>query len=174
MAPVNQHVAVRLPELREQVRQHGETDGDVLIDGGHGQFGADFALSIEDAAYYRRYLEGVGLRLHQYNRIRPENLRDYRAVIITAPAEAYSDDEKAVLREFVGGGGVVVLMGSGVAPLAPRGRLNALARHLGTDLRFSGDTLIDPVNNLTDDPQVVTTSWFNGAFDVFRPFPTED
>lgn len=161
------------PVLTNLLTEMGEKDGDVLIDGGHGQFGADYALSIEDAAYYRRYLEGVGVRFHQHNRIIPENLRDYRAVIVTAPAEAYSDDEMAALREFVENGGVVVLMASGMAPLTPRGRLNALAQTLGTDLRFTGDTLIDPVNNVNGDEQVVTTSWFNGSFDVFRPFPDE-
>ncbi len=151
-----------------------ENDGDVLIDGGHGQFGVDYALSIEDAAYYRRYLEGVGVGFDQYNDLTAAPLGDYRAVIATAPAEAYSDDEMAALREFAEGGGVVVLMASGLAPLTPRGRLNALARHLGTDLRFSGDTLVDPVNGLNGDEQVVTTSWFNGAFDAFRPFPSGD
>jgi len=161
------------PVLTNLLTEMGEKDGDVLIDGGHGQFGADYALSIEDAAYYRRYLEGVGVRFHQHNRIHDENLRDYRAVIVTAPAEAYSDDEMAALREFAESGGVVVLMASGMAPLTPRGRLNALAQTLGTDLRFTGDTLIDPVNNLNGDEQVVTTSWFNGSFDVFRPFPDE-
>ena len=162
------------PVLTNLLTRVAEKDGDVLIDGGHGQFGADYALSLEDAAYYRRYLEGVGLRFHQYNRIRPANLRDYRAVIVTAPDGAYSEDEMAALREFAESGGVVVLMASGTAPLTPRGRLNGLARTLRTDLRFTGDTLIDPVNNLNGDEQVVTTSWFNGSFDVFRPFPAGD
>jgi len=159
------------PVLTNLITHVAENDGDVVIDGGHGQFGADYALSLEDAAYYRRYLEGVGLRFHQYNDLTAAPLGEYRAVIVTAPAEAYSDDEMAALREFAENGGVVVLMASGMAPLPPRGRLNALARHLGTDLRFSGDTLVDPENNLNDDEQVLTTSWFNGSFDVFGPFP---
>ncbi|MFC6726883.1 hypothetical protein ACFQE1_21400, partial [Halobium palmae] len=40
-----------------------DREGPVLVDGGHGQFNADYALSAEDAAYYLRYLEGQGVRL---------------------------------------------------------------------------------------------------------------
>ena len=37
------------------------TESTVLVDGGHGQFWSDAALSSGDAADYQRYLEGRGL-----------------------------------------------------------------------------------------------------------------
>ncbi len=162
------------PVLTNLLTNTGEKDGDVAINGGHGQYGADYALSLEDTAYYRRYLEGVDLALHQYNDLPTAPLREYQAVIVTPPADAYTEADIAALRTFTERGGVVVLMGSGMAPDAPRGRLNALAGHLGTNLRFSEATLIDPENNVNGDEQVITTTWFNGRFDAFGPYPTGD
>lgn len=159
--------------LTNLLSRFGDKAGDVLIEGGHGQFGAEYALSAEDAAYYGRYLEGVGLRLEQYNTVTPAHLRDYRAVIITAPADPYTPEEIAALRQFTDDGGTVVLMGSALAPADAQQNLNAIANELGSDLRLSTDAVIDPDNRLNGDPSVVTTTLFNRAFDLFDPVPTD-
>jgi endonuclease YncB( thermonuclease family) len=160
--------------LTNLATRFGDRDGDVLIEGGHGQFTAEHALSSEDAAYYGRYLEGVGRRLEQYNAVTPANLRGYRTVIVTPPTEPYAADEVAALREFSDDGGTVVLLGSAAATDAARENLNSLAARLGSDLQVDDDPVIDPENNLNDDPSVVTTSLFNRAFDLFDPVPTGD
>jgi len=149
---------------------HGDRDGDVLIDGGHGQFGADYALSSEDAAYYGRYLEGVGVEFDQRNDLAAADLDPYRAVIVTTPAEPFTLDEATALREFANDGGAVVLMGAATAPSDARDRLNDLARELETDLRLNGDAVEDRVNNVNGDPTVITTTDFDDSFPLFSAY----
>ena len=149
---------------------HGDRDGDVLIDGGHGQFGADYALSNEDAAYYGRYLEGFDVQFDQRNELDSVDLDPYRAVIVTTPAEAFTFDEATALREFANDGGAVVLMGASTAPSDARGRLNDLARELETDLRLNGDSVEDQVNNLNADPTVITTTNLEDSFPLFSAY----
>jgi len=168
------------PFLTTLLTRYGSRDGDVLIAGGHGQFRADYALAAEDAAYYGRYLEGVGLRLEQYNTLTADRLRDYRAVVITTPTEPFTANEVAALESFTDRGGVVVLMGAATAPPAARQNLNDLAAVLDTDLRVDGEPVRDPANSLPplrDDGQpvtprnnAVTTAIFNGSFDLFSPY----
>ncbi len=149
---------------------HGDRDGDVLIDGGHGQFGADYALSNEDAAYYQRYLEGVGVEFDQRNELDSVDLDPYRAVVVTTPAEPFTFDEATALREFARDGGAVVLMGASTAPSDARDRLNALARELETDLRLNGDSVEDSINNLNADSTVITTTNFDDSFPLFSAY----
>lgn len=49
------------PFLTNLLDSLSSTTGDVLIDGGYGQFDSKAALSAENAAYYMRYLEGRGI-----------------------------------------------------------------------------------------------------------------
>jgi len=169
------------PFLTNLLTRYGDGNGDVVVDGGHGQFGVEYGLSAEDMAYYGRYLEGVGLRLEQRNDVTGGDLSDYRAVLITAAPEPFTAAEIDALRSFTDRGGVVVLLGASTAPRTARENLNGLATALGSDLRVDGGTVRDAdhaLPPLTDDgePQtprenVITTSIFNGSFDVFRPFP---
>ncbi len=149
---------------------HGDRDGDVLIDGGHGQFGADYALSNEDAAYYGRYLEGFDVEFDQRNDLDSVDLDPYRAVIVTTPAEPFTFDETTALREFARDGGAVVLMGASTAPSDARARLNDLARELETDLRLNGDSVEDRVNNVNGDPTVITTTNFDDSFPLLSAY----
>ncbi|PSQ36061.1 hypothetical protein BRD08_05715, partial [Halobacteriales archaeon SW_10_66_29] len=89
-----------------------DQDGLVFVDGGHGQFGADYALSSEDMAYYQRHLEGRGVNLEQLNDLTLDRLSMAQALIITTPATALTQDELDAVAQFRDGGGAVVLMGS--------------------------------------------------------------
>jgi endonuclease YncB( thermonuclease family) len=144
-----------------------DTDTDtVLIDGGHGQFGAPSALSAEDAAYYLRYLEGVDLSFEQVNTLSTENLSRGRALLVTSPVSAFTDDELEAVQDFVTDGGGVVLMGGDV-PVPAREHLNAIAEALCSDLRMNWGRVIDRTHNLTDDPSVPVTSNFDRWFRLF-------
>ncbi len=146
------------------------TDDEVLIDGGRGQFASDYALSNEDAAYYQRYLEGVGIGFEQVNDITGDRLDDARAIVVTTPADSFDDETVGELRSFAADGGAVVLLGSSAAPTDARENLNALAAGLGTDLRVGGGGVRDEAANVNDDPSVPTTTAFNRRFDVFRAY----
>ncbi len=169
------------PFLTNLLTRYGDGSGDVLVEGGHGQFGANYALSAEDMAYYGRYLEGVGLRLTQRNDLTSGDLNDYRAVLVTAAPEPFTAAEISALRSFTDRGGAVVLLGSSTAPRTARENLNGLATALGSDLRVGGGPVRDADHSLpplTDDGEprtprgnLITTSIFNGSFDVFGPFP---
>ena len=146
--------------------------GDVLIDGGHGQFAADYALSAEDAAYYLRYLEGQdGIEFQGINDVAANlDAADARALVVTAPAETYTDAELDALASFRDDGGAVVLMNSGAPLPAARENLNAVAEALGTDLRANDDIVVDDVNNDNGDERVPTTSNFDGSFDLYSAY----
>lgn len=150
--------------------------GPVLIDGGHGQFAAEYALSAEDAAYYLRYLEGVDIGFEGVNDIAEgfgaDLLTDARTLIITTPSEAFTDAELTAVQEFVADGGGVVLVGA-AAPPAARANLNAIADALCSDLRLNTGQVIDPTNNVGDDPMIPTTSTFDRWFRLFDSYTGE-
>jgi endonuclease YncB( thermonuclease family) len=142
-------------------------EGPVYIDGGHGQFGASYALSSEDAAYYQRHLEGEGINLEQINDLTLDRLSEARALVVTTPASALSAAELSALREYRDDGGAVVLLGSAAAPAAARSNLNAVADGLGSDLRLNDDRVTDATNNVGGDANVPTTTRFNRELPLF-------
>ncbi|MWG35644.1 DUF4350 domain-containing protein [Halomarina oriensis] len=150
-------------------------EGVPVIDGGHGQFGAGYALSAEDAAYYKRYLEGVGLGLQGVNDIDEgfgaELLSRASVYVLTAPAEPLSEAELAALQSFRDDGGAVLLLGGDV-PQSARENLNAVAEALCTDLRL-GAAVTDATNNVNEDPSVVTTSAFDTWFRLFDAYDAQ-
>ncbi|ELZ28428.1 nuclease-like protein [Halogeometricum pallidum JCM 14848] len=141
----------------------------VVVDGGHGQFNAEYALSCEDMAYYLRYLEGQDAALTQQNEI-GEGI-DGDALIVCAPATAYTDPELSAIRSFADGGGAVLLLGHGAEgmPAEAREHLNRVAEALGSDLRLSDDEIADEESNLNDDETLPRTSNFDDSFDLFGP-----
>jgi endonuclease YncB( thermonuclease family) len=147
-----------------------DANGDVLIDGGHGQFAVDYALSSEDAAYYQRYLEGQDIGFEQVNAITEDNLSRGRALLVTTPVDSFSDDEVSAISSFVDGGGAVVLLGSAAAPSDARSNLNDLAASLGTDLRLNDDQVVDSQQNVNDDQTVPGTGTFDDSFPLFEAY----
>jgi endonuclease YncB( thermonuclease family) len=147
-----------------------ERDGPVLVDGGHGQFNADFGLSVEDMAYYLRYLEGQDIRLRQVNSLADGDL-DGRALLITTPAEALSESVLDAITSFRDAGSAVILIGHGSdgLPSDAREHLNTVAADLGTDLRLNADHIVDNDANLNETPALPTTTNFNASFDLFDP-----
>ncbi|PSP90733.1 ABC transporter [Halobacteriales archaeon QS_4_66_20] len=138
-----------------------DQDGLVFVDGGHGQFGADYALSSEDMAYYQRHLEGRGVNLEQLNDLTLDRLSMAKALIITTPATALTQDELDAVEAFRDAGGAVVLMGSAAAPDDAIANLNGVADALGTDLRVNTDQVVDAENNVNEDPELPATQRVN-------------
>jgi len=149
-------------------------DGDVLVDGGHGQFGADYGSSLADTPVYRRYLEGQGLSMLQYNRLPQSFFERGRAIVVSTPVSRFGSGELDSVRAFRDAGGSVVLLGSATAPSHARENLNHLADSLGSDLRFNADSVRDDRHNLNDDPTLPTTTTFDRSLPLFGPFGTGD
>ncbi len=147
-----------------------EGDGEVLIDGGHGQFEVDYALCEEDAAYYLRHLEGFGIEFDQVNEGYADRLPEARAILVTAPADGFTTAEADALANFAADGGAVVLMGGSDAPGAARSNLNDLAAALGTDLRLNADGVTDGTNNVDGDASIPTTTVFDESFPLFSAY----
>lgn len=154
------------PFLTNLVDALADRGGSVLVDGGHGQFGVDYACSLEDVAYYRRYLEGQGVATDQRNRLSADYLTTGRALLVTPPVGAFGDGELARLQAFRDDGGAVVLLDSAAAPAHARRNLDALAAALNADLR-TGERVTDPERNLDDDPTLVTTTAFDADDPLF-------
>ncbi len=147
------------PFLTEVIEELTESDEDtVFIDGGHGQFGVDYALSNEDAAYYQRHLEGRGVTFEQINDVTLDRLSGARALIVTTPVSEFTTEEATAVRAFRDDGGAVVLLGSGSAPSEATANLNSLAGELDTRLRVGDERVTDATNNVADDPGIPTTT----------------
>ncbi|MFC7079684.1 lamin tail domain-containing protein [Halorussus caseinilyticus] len=158
------------PFLTNLVDYLADTSGDVLIDGGHGQFGADYGLSAEDAAYYMRYLEGQDIAFEGINDFTSANLDGARAVVVTTPPESFTQTEIDNLNTFVSNGGAVVLMGSGKTTPEARGNINSLASGLGTDLRVNADQVTDDTNSVATSSEVPETTAFDSSFPLFDAY----
>jgi endonuclease YncB( thermonuclease family) len=147
-------------------------EGDLLVDGGHGQFVADFALGSEDVAYYQRHLEGLDVGLEQVNGEYANRLGGARAILVTPPTEAFTATEKSALQSHVDSGGAVVLMGGSNASATARQHLNDLASALGTDLRLNADAVTDGTNNVDADETIPTTAAFDDGFPILDAYPS--
>ncbi|WP_458205713.1 DUF4350 domain-containing protein [Haladaptatus sp. NG-SE-30] len=151
-----------------------DRSGDVLIDGGHGQFGHEYSLSAEDAAYYLRYLEGQGgIPFEGVNTISSSSLSNARALIVTSPVDCYTSTELDALSSFNSDGGAVILMGSAETEDledAPRAHFNDVAAGIGSDLRLNDDQIVDDSNNVNSDSEIPYTTTFDGSFPLFNRY----
>ncbi|WP_135824262.1 DUF4350 domain-containing protein [Halorussus ruber] len=158
------------PFLTNLIDYLADASGDVLIDGGHGQFGASYGLSAEDAAYYMRYLEGQDIAFEGINEFSSANLDGARAVVVTTPPESFTSAEIDTLNAFVSNGGAVVLMGSGKTTADARANINDLANGLGTDLRVNADQVVDDTNSVATSQEVPETTVFDTSFPLFDAY----
>jgi ABC-type uncharacterized transport system. len=133
-------------------------DGEVLWDGGHGQFSADAGTSMEGASQFQRYLEGVDLGVEQVNDYGGALLERGRALLVTPPAEAFSSAELSAIQSFRDGGGAVLLFGSAASAEATE-RLNAVAAALGSSLTLNTGGVTDAA----DETDVTTTAFGDAA-----------
>ncbi|MEZ3114748.1 DUF4350 domain-containing protein [Halobaculum sp. MBLA0147] len=118
--------------------------GGYLIDGGHGQFGADRSVSAEDAAFFGRYLEGLDETLTQYNDLATSKLSSGRVLFVSAPTTGFSDAELDAVNRFRRGGGCVVVF---AGRDADRAVTNELLAELDTTLRLGEGVVDDPETN---------------------------
>ena len=169
--------------LLDRLADGGLTE-QVVIDGGHGQFGADFALSSEDVAYYQRYLEGQPdgadggstIALEGSNTLTdeagPQLLEGGEpasdALIVTTPTEPFSDAERQAVADFAAAGGAVLLVGS-AADTDALSNFDALVSDLGTSVGFTTTPVTDDGANLGD-PTLPTTTAFPGPAELFTAF----
>jgi len=149
-----------------------ERGGDVLIDGGHGQFGAGYSISAEGAAFFQRYLEGFDIGLEGVNGNYEQRLQNSRALIVAPPATDISQETLSDWASFARGGGAVILLGSAGAPAESRRRLDGVAEAIGSSLRLSDQRVTDGSNNVNDDERLPVTTNFNTApsEDLFTPY----
>ena len=143
-----------------------DRDGDVLWDGGHGQFSADAGTALEGASAFQRYLEGVDVGLEQVNGYEAGLLERGRALLVTPPATEFTSAELSAIRSFRDAGGAVVLFGSAGATDATE-RLNAVAAALGSDLTLGTTGVTDPETAAADEADPTTTAFGDG--DLFGP-----
>ena len=148
------------------------TSGEVLIDGGRGQFAAEGGLSAESTAYYQRFLEGVGVTFDGINTLSATALADAKAVIVTPGPKSFTQTEIDNLRTFRDDGGAVILVGSTEASDEARDTLEFLAFALGSDLRLNGGTVTDGTNNVNGDSTIPTTTVFDTGFALFSAIDT--
>lgn len=144
-----------------------EVDGDVFFEGGHRQFSTEGSMTVEDAAWYRRHLEGTGRRLRQVNSL-TETLSGVTAasLVISPPATGYTDAEVKAVSDFLEGGGSVILLGSAASD--NHDSLNAVAEALGTDVRVTDTRVTDPEKNVVR-PEVPVSSEFDASYPLFGP-----
>lgn len=77
---------------------------------------------------------------------------------VATPVSKLIPEEAAAVRSFHDDSGAVALLGSASAPLEPTANLNSLGDELGTELRVGGKRVTDPANNVTNDPELPTTT----------------
>jgi endonuclease YncB( thermonuclease family) len=173
------------PFLTNVIDALGTGTGPVIVDGGHGQFASDFAVSAEDTAYYLRYLEGqspgdeafIGLEgvVEVASDPGPDLLDGSdpaaRALIVSTPATKLTPAERSEIVDFANAGGAVVMLGT-AADTGALGNFDPLLSDLGTDVGFTTDPVTDATNNLDGDPSNPTTTNFDetgGLFGSFTP-----
>jgi endonuclease YncB( thermonuclease family) len=155
----------------------------VLVDGGHGQFNADFALGSEDMAYYQRYLEGQStadagsVALEQVNNLTddagPELLDSAgdpaaSALLISTPVDEFSAAERTAVADFAAAGGAVILVGT-AADTDALENFNPLVSALNSSVSFTSTSVTDEDNNLGE-TSLPTTTNFADEPDLFTAF----
>ncbi|MCF2238780.1 thermonuclease family protein [Halobacterium salinarum] len=141
----------------------------VLVDGGHGQFGSDAALSAEDVAYFQRFLEGwspAGVDLDGVTTLphdtgpalcHDDGTPAASALIVSSPTTAFTAAERRAVADFADAGGAVILIGS-AADTDALARFAPLTDALDTTVGFTTTPVTDRTHNLGGDPARPTTT----------------
>ncbi|QSG09568.1 thermonuclease family protein [Halapricum desulfuricans] len=170
--------------LTNVIKELGDATGPVIVDGGHGQFAVDYAVSAEDTAYYMRYLEGQST--DEVDSIGLEGVVDLtsdpgpdlldgsgepaaRALVLSTPTTALTADERAAVAEFADAGGAVVLLGT-AADTDALGNFEGLLSEIGTSVGFTTNAVTDASNNLDGDEVLPTTTNFDSFPELFTAF----
>jgi endonuclease YncB( thermonuclease family) len=163
------------PFLTNLMTALADKDGDVLIAGGSGHFGGSGTLTAEATSYFQRHLEGEGIDLNGVNDLANADdlLGDARAVVVTAPAEAYSQAALDALTSFRDDGGAVIVMGSAAASTEAAVNLNSVVSALGTDLQVGLTSVTDAETNVAGKSDLVATSEFEGSASLYTAFDGE-
>lgn len=91
-----------------------------------------------------------------------EALQNVGVILITTPKVAYTADEIAVLKEFVEGGGSVILASQSDYLKNNRpGHFNSIAEGLGGAVRFNDDQVNDSVNRDSTYSHSIVTDEFD-------------
>ena len=130
-----------------------------------GTFGFSYSQEsgFEARLFYNRQ-PGVSAR-ELPGAITAEELSSLDVMISAAPFRAFADTEALALREFVEGGGTLMLFGeaSGIAFAGLyNGYLNSLLDRMGSNLRLSANTLDAGINTATG-AQIVASPWTSGV-----------
>ena len=174
------------PFLTNVIDYVGDATGPVIVDGGHGQFAADFAVSAEDTAYYMRYLEGQAPGNEAFidlegvvnlatdpgpDLLNADSTPAARALILSTPTQELSSEELTAVADFAAAGGAVILLGSAVDTDA-LDNFTPVVDELGTDVGFTDTAVTDTENNLDGDDAVPTTTNFDTESfgELFTPF----
>ncbi len=177
------------PFLTNVIDTLSDGTGPVVVDGGHGQFGVDYAVSAEDTAYYQRYLEGQATDEQAFIPLEGvveltsdpgPDLLDAAgepaalAVILSAPPTALSDAERSLLADYTDAGGAVIALGT-AANDGAREELNSVLDALDATVSFTEQAITDETNNLGGDSEVPTTTNFDEEEfgDLFEAFGTD-
>ncbi|ESS13060.1 MAG: PGF-CTERM archaeal protein-sorting signal [uncultured archaeon A07HR60] len=178
-----------IDHIRRETAGEGQPrTGPVVIDGGHGQFAAGFAVSAEDSVHYMRYLEGQSAGSGRITGLEgavtltgeagPAIVEDgapvARAVIVSTPTAELTAEERATLVKFADVGGAVVLVGSAVNT-EHLDNFDPLIEVLGADVGFTTVPVTDEENNLAGNPSTPTTSNFEDSDSaLFEPVTPAD
>ncbi|WP_216087249.1 DUF4350 domain-containing protein [Halopiger xanaduensis] len=172
------------PFLTNVIDAVGSATGPVLVEGGHGQFGADYALSAEDVAHYMRYLEGQApgdeefIGLEAVNDVTSDPGPDLlengepaaRALVLSRPTTELTAAERSAISDFADAGGAVLLIGT-AANTGALEYFDPLLDDLETDVGFTDTAVTDASNSLDGDSSIPTTTNFDDAFvELFTAF----
>jgi endonuclease YncB( thermonuclease family) len=131
--------------------------GTVLFDEGHGQF-----YDLSKFSAFENYAEDNGYTVESTSDL-ASDLSGADAVVITSPADGFSDSLKSSLSSFVSNGGSVFLHSqSDYSDYDQTANLNGITAALGVGFQFNDDQVEDGTNN-TGASFVPTTTNFNTA-----------
>lgn len=147
--------------------------GTVLWDAGHGQF---YQLESDGNGgsgpgfeQFEAYVADEGYVLESTADVTGDvDAKDADAVVVTSPADAFSDAEASALADFVADGGVLLLLSqSDYSNFDQTANMNALAAATDAPFRFNDDQVLDETSNTGADFVPKTANFNTGDFAAY-------